>query len=202
MNKQNNSFFSLDAIALGLLIIATFLLPVFFLSTNSFSVDFAKGGLLAILVSLFFLVAHCALTRRVLAIPKSFILFSMGVVTAVFLASSLFSPAVKISLLGLGHETGTFAVFLVLFLLMFLSSVFFQNMDKILYVYSALVMSAFVLALYQGARLIFGIDFLSFNTFTSSAANLFGKYNDMALFFGLTAVFSQVTLQLLTLRAV
>lgn len=201
MNKQNNSFFPLDAIALGLLIIATFLLPVFFLSTNSFSVDFAKGGLLAILVSLsFFLWLIARLREGVLAIPKSFILFSMGVVTAVFLASSLFSPAVKISLLGLGHETGTFAVFLVLFLLMFLSSVFFQNMDKILYVYSALVMSAFVLALYQGARLIFGIDFLSFNTFTSSAANLFGKYNDMALFFGLTAVFSQVTLQLLTLR--
>jgi len=201
MNKQNSSLFSLDTISSGLLVAAIFLLPVFFLPTHVIPIDLAKGSLLSILVSasvLLWLIAR--LREGVLHIPKSLILFSAVGVTAVFLVSSLFSPAVKISLLGLGHETGTFIVFLVLFLLMFLSSVFFQNMDKVLYAYSALVLSALVLALYQGARLIFGIDFLSFNTFTSSVSNLFGKYNDLALFFGLMAVFSLVTLQLLTLR--
>lgn len=201
MDKQNNSLFPLDAISSGLLVAATLLLPVFFLPANVASIDFAKGSLLAVLVSLSFLLWLVArLKEGVLNIPRSFILFSAGCVTTVFLISSLLSPAVKVSLFGLGHETGTFIVFLVLFLLMFLSSVFFQNMDKTLYVYSALVVTALMLALYQGARLIFGIDFLSFNTFTSSASNLFGKYNDMALFFGLTGVFSLVTLQLLTLH--
>ncbi|MCR4330394.1 MAG: tetratricopeptide repeat protein [Patescibacteria group bacterium] len=201
MDKQNNSLFLLDAISSGFLVATTFLLPIFFLPANVVSIDFAKGGLLAIFVSLSFLLWLVArLKEGVLNIPRSFVLFTAASVVVVFLVSSLLSPAVKVSLFGLGHETGTFIVFLVLFLLMFLSSVFFQNMDKILHVYSALVVAALILALYQGARLIFGVDFLSFNAFTSSASNLFGKYNDMALFFGLTGVFSLVTLQLLTLR--
>lgn len=201
MNKQNNPLLSFDAISSGLLIALAFLLPIFFIPASNFPIDVAKGSLLAICVCTSFLIWLIARLREgALYIPKSFLLFSAAVITAVFLASSLFSPSMKVSLFGLGNETGTFVVFLALFLLMFLSSVFFQNMNRIQYFYSALVVSTFVLTLYQGARFIFGTGFLSFSVFTSATSNLFGKYNDMALFFGLMAVFSLATLQLLASR--
>jgi len=203
MNNNDSRLFSLDAVSSGLLIALTFLLPIFFLSVNGTFLNVAKGSLLAIAVSASFLVWLLARLREgTILAPKSFLLVGAATVTAVFLVASVLSPAMKVSLWGLGSETGTFAAFLILFLLMFLSSVFFQNVDRILYAYSAFVLSALVLALYQGLRLVFGTDFLSFGIFTSPVSNLFGKYNDLGLFFGLTAVFSLITLQSLTFRGV
>jgi len=201
MNNNDSRLFSLDAVSSGLLIALTFLLPIFFLSVNGTFLNVAKGSLLAIAVSASFLVWLLARLREgTILAPKSFLLVGAATVTAVFLVASVLSPAMKVSLWGLGSETGTFAAFLILFLLMFLSSVFFQNVDRILYAYSAFVLSALVLALYQGLRLVFGTDFLSFGIFTTETSNLLGKWNDLGIFFGLTTILSLITLEGLPLN--
>lgn len=192
---------SMSSIAFWILLITIFLLPIFFIPITGISLGIAKGFLFAIAVSISFLfwLISC-LKRGEVSFPKSSILLSFGVVALVFLISSLFSPAVSVSMFGFGNETGTFITVLLLFLLMFLSSIFFQSTKRVFYVYSVIFVSTLIVMLFEIARIFFDPSFLAFGVFNGSASSILGKWNDMSIFFGFTSVLSLTILQLLTLK--
>lgn len=57
--------------------------------------------------------------------------------------------------------------------------------------------STLVLALFHTIRFIFGADVLTAGIFTSATSSLLGSWNDLAVFFGLTALLSLVSFALL-----
>ena len=199
-NKPKNTTpkkLSLDMTAYLFLLAAIFLLPFFFIPFFSLSIDISKAALLygAVIVSFFlWLVARLKDGRFVF--PKSIVLLAGGGVAAATLLSAFFSDSTAKSLIGLGYETGTFASVLVLFLLLFLSSIYFQGRSRVIYVYGALLISAAIVFLYQVVRfavLSFGLPLADF--FLRFPPNIVGKWSDLSIIFGLTTLLSLVLLE-------
>ncbi len=192
---------SLGNITFWIILALAFLLPIFFIPFLGISPDLAKATLLQLLVvaSLFLWLADRLRDGKVV-IPKSWIIPAALLIPVTMFISALFSGAIKVSMLGSGNETGTVFIFLVFFLLLFLSSLFFQKTQRVFYLYGALALSAFILALYQILRMIFGADFLAFGMFNYSSASLIASWNDMSVFFGFIAILALTTLQFLSPR--
>tara|TARA_Y100000031_G_scaffold8976_2_gene9919 strand:+ start:19341 stop:21383 length:2043 start_codon:yes stop_codon:yes gene_type:complete len=75
-----------------------------------------------------------------------------------------------------------------------------KTKESVFRIHIAILLSLAVLAVFQGLRLIFGVDFLSFDIFTTTTSNLLGKWNDLGIFFGLTVILSLITLDGLLLN--
>lgn len=177
-----------------------FLIPIFFIPQAMLEVS--KSVLVSTLVAIaFFLWLMARMKEGRFVIPKSLLLLSGFALPVVFLLSSLFSAVPYVSLIGLGYETGTFATILILFLLMFLSAIFFQKETRIFYLYSALLGSFVVVVLYQaGVMTLASLNMIPAKILAALPANMVGKWTDLASFFGLILILALVAIELISLR--
>jgi len=188
---------TLSDYSFGILIAIAFLLPIFFLPLVGISIDYTKNFFLQIatIVSLIlWLIARLRIGK--LSIPKTYLLYFAFLIPLIFLISSFYSSSINTSIFGFGNESGTFITILALFLIMVLSSIHFQTMSRILHLYSWVIASSVILAVYHLARLALGADFLTFSVLTSPTSSLVGKWNDLAVFFGFISIISLVFLHL------
>ncbi len=191
----------LDTFAVYTIIAGTFLLPLFFVPLSAFSLPFAKSLLLAVIgivALLFWLFGR--LQDGVVRIPKSIILVALLVLLAVFLASAIFSPSSQASFFGLSYEIGTFGSILFLTLFAFLGAVLFESRARLFSLYIAIIASFLAVFILQAANIFSGGDFLFLKNFDSSAGSILGKWNDLALFAGMAALLSLITIEYLTLE--
>ncbi|MDP1625260.1 MAG: tetratricopeptide repeat protein [bacterium] len=186
----------LDAAAFIVLQLTLLLAPIFFVP--ALSVPFMVGksalmvyGVLAALV--LWIVAR--LRDGQFEAPKSLWYASAGVLAVVYAASSIFSANHAASFMGQSFEIGTLAFFLLSLVVFALVPLVTKTKEQIFYSYGAVFASFFVLALFHVVRLIFGADALSFDIFTSATSSLIGKWNDLAIFLGLIALVSMVSLE-------
>ncbi len=198
--EDQNKRSAFDKFSFGAIFLLGFLLPIFFLPINGIPLDASK----AILVALFTLVSFSLwllgrLVDGAFSLPKSVIFLGSGILGLSVLLASLLSPAPYVSLIGQGFETGTFAFFAISLVLLFLSANFFESRERVFYFYGALLASALLVALFQIIRLVVGADTLSLGIFQSQVSNLVGKWNDLSIFFGLTALLSLITVEFLSL---
>lgn len=174
-----------DRILFWVLVGISFLLPVFFIPSQTIAPEFAKMVLLEIVV-LFGIFAWAVgrLRDGRVAIPKSLLLSVSVLLVIQFVVAAIVSPAPLVSFIGSGYDLGTVNSFVVLFLLMFLSSVVFSDRDRVLSLYASFIFSGGIIMLYQLARHFFGAGFLGFGIFTSDVATPVGKWNDLASMVG------------------
>lgn len=199
-NSINNTG-GFDKISFILILLTGFLVPIFFLPIFNIATDISKGILIYTFTAVaFFLWLISRLKDGRFIFPKSIILMTGALIPITALISSIFSGAPEVSFVGLGYEMGTFASLLVLFILMFLASIFFQKIERVSVLYFTILFSALIVFIYQITRFVF-VDFgLPFaDIFTRLPGNLIGKWADMAIFFGLTAIISLVTIELISL---
>lgn len=169
-----------------------------------FAVSLSRGvlleaGKLAVLSlfgwSAFVLWLLSVAAHRKLVLPKT-VLLPLGIcILGVTLLSSLLSPAPHVSLFGLGQEVSTFIALLLLFILGFLYSLFFQTAQKIslfLFAFYVSVIAVFAMLVYH--LLLPGIFPLGF--LVDPTANVVGKWNDLGVFFGLGAFLSFVSIEI------
>lgn len=198
--EDTNKYPVLDRLSSGALFFLGFLLPLFFLPVQGISIEVSKGILIgAVAVVAFSLWLLGRLVDGRFDIPKSLVLLSAFALGVIILLASIFSDAPAVSFLGSGFETDTFAFFGVSFVLLFLSSVFFQSKEKALYFYGALLASAAAVALFHVIRLFTGPETLSFGVFNAAASSIVGRWNDLSIFFGLIALLSLFAAELLSL---
>lgn len=190
----------LENIAFIILLALPFLLPLFFIPSAVFPLQFSKTLLLSLLV---FLAFACWLLARLkdgrFVFPAATITLASLAVVAVTAVSGLFSGAVKEAFVGQSIELGTVASVAVLFILMFLVPMVFRSKDRIFYAYLFFFAAFFLMAAFHIIRLIFGAEVLSFGIFNDSTANLVGKWNDLGAFFGIGTVLSLITVELISL---
>jgi len=187
-----------DKSVFTILLVAAFLLPLFFFPYLNLTVELGKGifvAVVAVLGMILWLVAR--LKDAQFIIPRSVLLASIGIIVLVFLLSALFSPAISVSLGGAIFELGTFSSIAFLAVITFLASIAFQSHQNVLRLYVAFLFSFIVVFLFQASRLLFGADFLSFGLFTERAASVVGKWNDLAIFFGFITILSLLTIALM-----
>jgi tetratricopeptide (TPR) repeat protein len=186
----------LDAAAFIILQVTLFLAPVFFIP--SISVPFIAGksafmvyGILAALAV--WLVAR--LRDGVFEAPKSLWYASAGVLALAYTAAAVFSVNHGASLMGQSLELGTLAFFILSLVVFALTPLVTRTKEQIFYAYGSVLASFFVLAIFHIVRLAFGADALSFGIFDSATSSLIGKWNDVSIFLGLSALVSLVSLE-------
>ena len=190
-----------ENIALYFIVGVMFLLPIFFIPSLSVPFSFTKSLLIfvSILVA-FFLFLISKLKRGEIVLPVNGIALVAWALPAVYLISALFSGNSGVSFLGQGFEIDTFGFIAVMVLMLSLVPLLLKTRESVFRIHIALVLSLIILILFQGSRLIFGPDFLSFGIFTSETSNLLGKWNDLGIFLGLTTILSLITLEGLPLN--
>ncbi len=190
----------LDRISFIILQITLFLTPIFFIPTISMPLQAGRSAFMLYGITLAFIFWSLArLKDGVFQIPRSLFYGSAGVLALAYILSALFSANQSVSLAGTGLELGTLAFFLPSLVLFALVPLIVRTQKDIFYSYAVLLGSFFVVALFHAVRLIFGADALSFGMFTSATSNIIGKWNDLGIFFGLSALVSLITLERATL---
>src|SRR3989338_628366 len=172
------------------------LLPLFFIPFPSFSFFFSKGILIAlvtVILSIVWLVNR--LRDSKFTYSNNPIILTSIALPLIYLISSLLSGSVMTSFMGQGFEIGTSFYMVALFLLMFLTSSVVNTKERAYYLFFVFFISFFIISIYQGLRLIIGPEFLSLGVLGDPASNLIGKWNELALFYGLTAILSLVTIE-------
>jgi tetratricopeptide (TPR) repeat protein len=114
--------------------------------------------------------------------------------------SGLFSGRVALSFLGQGFEIGTALNILILSMLSFLIPALFRAKEHIFWSYIAFLASFVLLSVFHILRLALGADVLSFGVFPDIISNAVGKWNDLGIFFGASALLSLITLEFLPLQ--
>ncbi|MBX4209430.1 tetratricopeptide repeat protein [Candidatus Parcubacteria bacterium] len=191
----------LDRLSFIVLQITLFFAPVFFIP--SLSVPLQTGKSAAILYGIVIALALWLIARLkdgVFEVPKTILYAAGGAFAAAYAASALVSANGAASLAGHGFELGTLAFFLPSLVLFMLVPLVTRTEKQIFYSYTTLLVSFLAIALFHVIRFIAGPDALSFGGLLAGAtANLIGKWNDVAIFFGLGAVLSLVALERATL---
>jgi cytochrome c-type biogenesis protein CcmH/NrfG len=176
---------------------------LFFIPYIPVSLNASKGFLLAVGVTLslfFWLIAR--LGEGKFHVPKDRLILFAGIIPFVFLIASFFSSSLYVSLFGQGFETGTFGSMLVLFILFFLSSMYFQTEKRLWYFFGGLFGAALLAALFELINLFVGFGRFPGLLSGLSAGNLVGSWNDFALFFGLIALLCIFTLEFINTKKI
>lgn len=180
-----------EKISFVLFVASVFLLMVGFLPASfGVSVEVVKRiSFISLTILSFFFFLLAKLEEGVVVLPKNKIIFAgFGVLLATGL-STIFSDSIFTSFSGLALDVDTFFFVVILFLSLFLSSIFFQDSGRAFYFYLTFAI---------GALLVFGVDILNmFFGFLPAGkiGNLIGKVNDMGVVWGLLLIISVLALE-------
>lgn len=189
----------LDRISFWSLFAVIVLLPLFFIPFFKIPIETSKGLLLVVglAVSIIFWIAARFSDGKV-SVPKSALLGTGLLVTMAFLLSSIFSPASQVSFFGSMMDTGTFFFILAAFLLMLFSSIVLKEPKNARIVFWGFILSSLVTLLFQAAHIFFPQS-LSLGVLpVDKTANLFGTWNSLGIFAGLSVVMSLYVVEFLS----
>lgn len=197
MESKKVEFF--NKLSFFTLLFTLFVCIFFFIPYNPVTIEASKGFLLSIgaTLSLFFWLISRLGDGRFL-IPKDKLLLFAGAIPVVFLLASFFSSSPYISLFGSGFEIGTFGSMLVLFIVFFLSSIYFQSEKRLWYFLGSLFIAGAFVLFFEFLSLFINFDSLLPRFFQGvSSGNFVGTWNSFALVVGLIVLLSLFTLELL-----
>ncbi len=179
-----------------LFIILLFISPIIFSPFQTFSFSFAKmiPLFIAVFGGIFLWILHVFNQGRI-TFPKNSFFYVAALVPLSYLISSFFSVYRHGSFIGTGQELGTASTIGLLFLLMFLVSVFLRTKDKIFLAYSAFASSYLLLAVFHILRLFLGVKFLNFNLFINPISTTLDRWTDLSLFSGIALLLSLMTIE-------
>ncbi len=185
MESKRIEFF--NKLSFVTLLATLFLSLFFFIPYVPVTLEASKGFLLSVGTTLsvfFWLIAR--LGEGKFRIPKDRLILYAGIIPLVFLVSSFFSSSLYISLFGSGFEMGTFGSMLILYVIFFLSSMYFQSEERLWYFFKALFLGALILSVFELLNMFIGFGrFFPGLLQGISSGNLVGSWNNFALLFGL-----------------
>lgn len=197
LNLKKEGHSGLETTSFGVLLAFLFLLPLVISPSGVLTFAFTKVSLtvLAVVVT-FALFILMTLKRGSVTFPRSLGVLTFLAVPVITLISAFFSGSMNMSLTGYGIELDTFLSVLILFALMFLVMQLFNSANKIFFAYVAFALAMLILFVFHGLRFLIGPEFLSFDIFTLSTSNTFGKWNDLAVLSGLGVILSTLLLEM------
>lgn len=197
MESKRIEFF--NKLSFVTLLATMFLSMFFFIPYVPVTLEASKGFLLSVGTTLsvfFWLIAR--LGEGKFTFPKDRLILFAGAIPLVFLVASFFSSSLYVSLFGSGFEMGTFGSMLILFVIFFLSSMYFQTEKRLWYFIGALFLGALVLSVFELLNMFVGFGrFFPGLLQGVSSGNLVGSWNNFALLFGLIILLSLFTLEFL-----
>jgi len=171
----------------------------FFIPYTPVTLEASKGFLMSVgaALSLFFwLISRLGDGKFV--VPKDKLLLFGAAIPLVFLISSFFSSSIYVSLFGSGFEIGTFGSMLILYIIFFLSSIYFQTEKRLWYFIGSMFIAGIVLVLFELLNMFIGFDRILPGFLQGiSSGNLVGSWNNFAFLLGIIVLLSLFTIELL-----
>ena len=198
---SRQSFF--EKLSFGILLVFTLLVPIFFIPASFLSTQFGTSLLFAfaVIISLLaFIVTK--FQQGSVEIPRSGFQFVtlIGLIPLVYTLSSFVDGISRMKILGYTFDVSTVGFMVLSFVFMFLVMLLFRNKERMFYSYMAVVIASIISALFVIIRLIFGANVLSFGIFTTITATVLGSWSSLGIFFGIAAILSAITLEMLSLH--
>jgi cytochrome c-type biogenesis protein CcmH/NrfG len=190
----------LEKIAYGILLAITFLIPIFFVPVSFISTQFGTSLLFAfgtIVAAILYIIATLASGSIVLPRVAKYILGAMIAVPVCYTLAGIANGFSRMSFFGYTFDESTVGFILLAFVYLFLVSVLFRNKNRILYSYFFFVLSSLLSALFIAVRLVFGAKVLAFGMFTDLTSTVIGSWNNVGIFFGISAILSLLTHEML-----
>jgi len=188
-----------DKISFGLLLLVTFLAPIFFVPMAFISTQFGTSLLFAfgvILALLVYIISALYYGELNLPNPSKYILGVMALVPIVYTLAGVANGFSRMSFFGYTFDINTVGFILLGFAYLFLVSLLFRSKTRVFYSYFVFVLSAIILSLFLLIRIIFGETVLSFGIFTTLTSSTVGSWNNVGIFFGIAAVLSLLTYEM------
>ena len=157
-----------------------------------------KSGLIilgSILLFIFFIIGR--IKEGVFSFPKTWAYGSALIFLATYAVAAFFSGNVNVSIFGSVLDQGSLVFIAAAVLFFLLVPLVVDTEERIFYSYLVLLSSFLVVVLHEALHLIFPA--FSFGVFTSATSNMVGTWNDLGIFFGLSLVFSMITLERISL---
>ncbi len=153
-------------------------------------------GIGTLIAVIFFVLSK--IKAKSLTLSSHPLIWTGAVMALVVLLSSLFSPSVAASFFGKDFAPDTAVFLLVLFVACALSFGLTKGREnRTFFLFSAILGSFSLLALFHIVRFFAGANFLALGTFTGIVYTTVGSWHDLGVFAGLSLVISLITLQLL-----
>jgi cytochrome c-type biogenesis protein CcmH/NrfG len=191
----------LEKISFALLFLASFLLPIFFVPASFISTQFGTSLLFAtavILTTLLMIISAFGAGSLRLPTNKKYIIWLYALVPVVYILAGVANGFSRMTFLGYTFDISTVGFIVLGFVYMFFVSLLFTEKNRIFYSYLAFVLSAILLALFLILRIVFGVSFLSFGIFTALTSTPIGNWNNVGIFFGIGAILSLLTYEMLS----
>ncbi len=207
MNEDENISFNsslklkLDNAMYLILLLVTFLTPIFFIPFGFISAQFGTSLLFAfgVIVSILLYIIGALYSGSIsFPISSKYILGSTVLVPVVYVLAGIANGFSRMSFFGYTFDINTVGFILLGFAYLFLVSVTFNDRKKIFYSYFAFVISSVIIAAFLLIRIIFGADTLSFGIFNSITATTIGSWNNVGIFFGICTILSLLTYQMVS----
>ena len=197
---EGSNRFSLSRVVRFCVLVVVFLLPLFFIPGAEVPVGMSKS-LLFIIGSAFCLALYIVYLIREarIAFPKNLLTLSLILLPIVFIISALSNGAKSLSFVGYNLDVGSVVFISAGTILALVTSFIFKSKEKIFYSYLIFLAAFLLLAMYEIIKIFFSTDALSFGLFAGKTSSLVGSWNDMAIFFALTAILSLITLEMIEL---
>lgn len=190
----------LDRLSFVVLQAVLFFTPIFFVPSASVPLQTGRSAILLYGIALalvFWLIAR--LKDGHFALPRTALYIGAGIFGLVYSISALVSANPAASLAGQGFELGSLAFFLPSLVLFALIPLVTRTGKQVFYSYTTLFASFLALGLFHIIRFAFGPGALSFGLFADITSSPIGVWNNVAIFFGVGAILSLVTLERATL---
>lgn len=184
-------------ITLGLI----FLAPLFFIPGGALSLASAKSALFSLLIVAAILVFLYETWRDgTISLPRNYLLVAAALLPVVYLLSSMLATPSSLSLLGYNLEIGTFGYMLLGASALILVAIIFSDVTRFLSALIALFASLSILALFMVVKILTGGSSLVLGNFGGNMGNPLGGWTDLAVVFGLLAVFATLAVGIIPMK--
>ena len=197
------SFF--DKISFIILLGITFLAPLFFVPVAFISTQFGTSLLFAfgvITVIIIYIISSLASSSIDLPKPAKYVIGFTAIVPVVYILAGIANGFSRMSFFGYTFDISTVGFIVLAFAYLFLISILFREKNRIFYSYLAFVASSLIFSLFLLIRIIFGANVLVFGMFTNLTSTVVGSWNNVGIFFGIGAILSFLTYQMLSLSKI
>lgn len=191
----------LTTAAYRLYLAGLFLIPTAFVLSAVIPLQPTKMLIAAVsLVGAFMLAVLGAFKRGGLMVPLNWTLVAVWLLPVVYLVSAAFTSSLQWSLVGGSLDLDTVFFMAMLALAASLPLYLFDSKSDYVRAFFTLLVATWLIGLFHLVRLFFGADALSFGLFTNPLFSPLGKWNDVAIYFGLVSLLSLITLEMLPLK--
>ena len=192
----------LEKVLFWVLLLVSALSPIFFLPFSFVSTQFSTSLLFAfavILATIIYVISSLISGSLDLPRPTKYVIGFTATVPIVYFFAGIANGFSRMSFFGYTFDQSTVGFIALAFIYLFLVSILFRNKNRIFYSYFAFVISSIILAAYLLLRIILGAKFLSFGMFSDITMTPVGSFNNVGIFFGIGAILSLLSCQMLNL---